>query len=85
MMNSTSGTFKSPSPVTRAFAVLALLAATVTANSAGDAYQGQNCTGKGDREYLWLIDRSFDFFHPNPDWQNLSMLYNPDWDCLVEG
>ncbi|MCX6929938.1 MAG: hypothetical protein NT154_43010, partial [Verrucomicrobia bacterium] len=77
--------FNSRSPVARMAAVLALLAATVTANSAVDAYQGQNCAGKGDLEYLWLIDRSFDFFHPNPDWQNLSMLYNPDWDCLVEG
>jgi len=73
------------SPVARTAAVLALLVAALPAGSTADVYKGRNCTGKGDREYLWLIDRSFDFFHPNPDWQNFSMVYSPDWDCLIEG
>lgn len=48
-------------------------------------YYGRYCEGKGDAEYLRLIDQSFGFFHPNPDTPNISMLYYPEWDCLIEG
>ena len=48
-------------------------------------YKGTYVSGKGDVEYLKLIDQSFGYFHPNPDTPNISMLYYPDWDCLIEG
>ncbi len=32
-----------------------------------------------------MIDRSFEFFHPSADVPNISMLYHPEWDCLIEG
>lgn len=51
----------------------------------GAGYKGRHCSGKGDVEFLQLIDRSFDFFRPSSDVPNISMLYYPDWDCLIEG
>jgi hypothetical protein len=66
------------SRMTRTAAVLILLFFTPAASSTADHYKGLNCTGKGDREYLWLIDRSFDFFHPNPDWQILEAIADPE-------
>lgn len=54
-------------------------------NASAGEYKGTYCEGKGDVEFLQLIDQSFGFFHPNPDTPNISMLYYPDWDCLIEG
>ena len=74
-------------PSRRGLAVIclaALLAAFATAASAGD-YKGRYCEGGGDVEFLQLIDRSFGFFHPTPENQNISMLYVPDHDVLCEG
>jgi len=51
-------------------------------------YNGRYCSGFGDVGYLRLIDQSFEYFHPNPYRQNISMLYlgteerlceNPNW------
>ncbi|HUV04604.1 MAG TPA: hypothetical protein VMX94_05805 [Armatimonadota bacterium] len=64
--------------------LIILLGVAAGGVSAGE-YRGRYCSGRGDVEYLRLIDRSFDFFHPNPDSPNISMLYYPDWDCLIEG
>jgi len=61
-----------------------ILMALVTSSFAGE-YQGRYVSGKGDVEYLKLIDQSFGYFHPNPDTPNISMLYYPEWDCLIEG
>jgi len=63
---------------------MALLLATAS-GAIGAEYRGRYCSGKGDIEYLRLIDRSFEFFHPSPDVPNISMLYHPEWDCLIEG
>lgn len=54
-------------------------------STAGDRYNGRYVSGRGDVEYLRLIDRSFGYFHPNPETPNISMLYYPEWDCLIEG
>ena len=48
-------------------------------------YEGSFCSGKGDVEFLRLIDESFAFFHPNPIVPNLTMIYNPEWDTFSEG
>jgi len=48
-------------------------------------YTGEFCTGKGDVDFLRLIDESFAFFHPNPTVPNLTMVYKPEWDTFSEG
>jgi len=47
-------------------------------------YAGRYCAGEGDVEFLRLIDESFAFFHPNPVVPNLTMIYQPEWDTLLE-
>lgn len=64
--------------------IVALFVAAVSSSS-GAEYRGRYCAGKGDVEYLRLIDRSFECFHPSPGVPNISMLYYPEWDCLIEG
>ena len=63
---------------------LIFVSAGSTASFSQD-YRGKYCDGKGDPGFLRMIDRSFQFFHPNPDTQNLSMLYNSSEDRLKEG
>ncbi len=48
-------------------------------------YDGKFCRGKGDVDFLRLIDESFAFFHPNPIVPNLTMVYKPEWDTFSEG
>ena len=50
-----------------------------------DNYTGKYCSGKGDKDFLQLIDESFAFFHPNPTVPNLTMIYNAKWDTFTEG
>lgn len=47
-------------------------------------YDGKFCAGAGDMDFLRLIDESFAFFNPNPIVPNLTMVYKPEWDTLVE-
>lgn len=47
-------------------------------------YSGRYCSGKGNVGYLRLIDQSFEFFHPNPYRQNISMLYIGKEERLCE-
>ena len=58
---------------------------TIASGAIGADYKGRYCSGKGDVEFLRLIDRSFECFHPSSDVPNISMLYHPEWDCLIEG
>lgn len=46
---------------------------------------GQYYAGEGDIEYLQLLDIARRMFAPDPEFQNLAMLYDPDWNGLVEG
>ena len=48
------------------------------------AYEGRFCAGEGDVDFLRLIDESFAFFNPNPIVPNMTMVYKPEWDTLVE-
>ncbi len=64
--------------------VLALIGALAGGVSAGE-YRGRYCSGTGDAQYLQMVDLSFGFFHPNFDTPSISMLYYPEWDCLIEG
>jgi len=41
--------------------------------------------GSGDLEYLRLLDTARRMFAPDREFQNLSMLYMPGWNGLVEG
>ena len=61
------------------------LFATIAQGASAADYRGKYCSGNGDVEYLRLIDTSFEFFHPSPNVPNISMLYRPEWDCLIEG
>ena len=63
---------------------LALFSSTAAPSEAAE-YKGKYCEGKGDVEYLQMIDHSFSYFHPNPDAQNISMVYFPVWDTFVLG
>lgn len=48
-------------------------------------FEGQHYRGAGDVEYLRLLETARRMFEPDPELQNLSMLYTPKWNGLVEG
>ncbi len=50
-----------------------------------DPFEGRCFSGTGDREYLELLDGARRMFSPDPEFQNVSMLYMPAWNGLVEG
>jgi hypothetical protein len=56
----------------------------VSASSAAE-FIGQHFAGSGDTEYLHLLDIAARQFTPDPEFQNLTMLYEPSWNGLVEG
>jgi hypothetical protein len=41
--------------------------------------------GRGDAEYLRLLDTARRMFEPDPELQSLAMLYTTNWNGLVEG
>ena len=49
------------------------------------SFQGRFYSGEGDMEYLELLDISRRMFSPDPEFQNVSMLYTPWWNGFVEG
>jgi hypothetical protein len=55
----------------------------------GDAtdnrFEGRYFRGNGDVEYLQLLDIARRMFDPDPEFQNLPMLYTPEWNGLLEG
>jgi hypothetical protein len=48
-------------------------------------FEGRHYRGRGDVEYLRLLETARRMFEPDPELQNLSMLYEPSWNGLVEG
>ncbi len=48
-------------------------------------FEGAFFRGTGDVEYLRLLDTARRMFAPDPEFENLSMLYMPGWNGLVEG
>ena len=59
-----------------------LLAATVLG---AERFEGTFYRGEGDVEYLELLDVARRMFAPDPEFQNMPMLYMPAWNGLVEG
>ena len=49
-----------------------------------ECYEGRFCSGEGDTAFLRLIDESFAFFNPNAIVPNMTMVYWPEQDALVE-
>jgi hypothetical protein len=49
------------------------------------AFEGKYFRGRGDVEYLKLLDIARRMLDPDPEYQNLPMLYMPSWNGLVEG
>lgn len=74
-------------------ASLVLAAQTLTAGDmdtapleVGDGrFEGQHFSGRGDVKYLQLLDIARRMFEPDPEFQNLPMLYTPVWNGFVEG
>jgi hypothetical protein len=42
-----------------------------------DRYEGRHYSGRGDVEYLHLLEIARSMFEPNPELQNMAMLYTP--------
>ena len=64
--------------------ILVIGPAAFSAQSAG-AFSGRYFSGEGDVEYLGLLDIAARMFNPDPEFQNVPMLYTPAWNGLVEG
>src|SRR3982751_2159215 len=73
----------------RSFAALRMtawgVALLVTTSALASEFTGDHFAGSGDTEYLQLLDIAARQFTPDPEFQNLSMLYEPSWNGLVEG
>lgn len=69
--------------------VLWLICATASGQSsnsiASQSFDGRHYRGRGDAEYLQLLETARRMFEPDPELQNISMLYMPSWDGFVEG
>ncbi len=48
-------------------------------------FEGKYYYGEGDVEYIELLDISRRMFDPDPEFQNITMLYEPTWNGFVEG
>jgi hypothetical protein len=51
----------------------------------GAGFEGAYVSGAGDVEYLQLLDTSARVLHPDPEYQDIGMLYNSGWNGFVEG
>lgn len=52
---------------------------------AAPLFEGRFFRGKGDAEYLHLLDIARRMFAPDPELQSVPMLYTPAWNGFVEG
>jgi len=69
-----------------AISILSLGAATfILCAQAAQRFEGKYFGGAGDVEYLQLLDTARRMFAPDPEFQNLPMLYMPAWNGFVEG
>ena len=68
-----------------ALSLLILNAAWVLSAFGADSFKGEFYSGEGDAEYLQLLDISRRMFAPDPEFQNVAMLYTPTWNGFVEG
>ncbi|NUQ66371.1 MAG: hypothetical protein HUU20_28240, partial [Pirellulales bacterium] len=66
-------------------AVMLAAAAAPREVCAAESFDGEFFSGEGDAEYLRLLDISRRMFAPDPEFQNVAMLYTPAWNGFVEG
>ncbi|MCP4641789.1 MAG: LamG domain-containing protein [bacterium] len=67
-------------------AVVCVGACCASGAARGDeVFTGEYFSGEGDAEYVRLLDTARRMFDPDPEYQNLPMLYTPAWNGLVEG
>jgi len=75
--------------VVSGFAILSLVAMSgslaFAAGTDNSRFEGKHYSGRGDVEYLRLLETARRMFEPDPELQNLAMLYEPKWNGLVEG
>ena len=64
--------------------LLGMSLAVCPANAAAP-FNGRFFAGEGDVEYLQLLDIARRMYEADPEFQNMAMLYNPQWNGLVEG
>ena len=53
--------------------------------NAAARFDGRFFAGEGDVEYLQLLDNARRMYQADPEFQNMAMLYMPQWNGLVEG
>ena len=58
---------------------------SAVAGAEANRFEGRHYRGRGDIQYLQLLDTARRMFGPDPEFQNVSMLYTPLWDGFVEG
>lgn len=68
-----------------ALGVCALSAVMAPGRGTAASFEGVFYRGKGDTDYLRLLDLSRRMFSPDPEYQNIAMLYTPAWNGFVEG
>src|SRR3954462_8267576 len=64
---------------------LAILVMLTSPTFAADTFVGKHYRGTGDVEYLKYLDISRRMYEPDPQYQNMTMLYTLEWNGLVEG
>jgi len=64
---------------------MAIISLWSVSTGAAEQFEGKHFRGRGDVEYLQLLDSARRLFEPDPEFQNLAMLYIPRWNGLVEG
>jgi hypothetical protein len=69
----------------RIAAMVCLLGSAAAAPATADSFEGRYFAGEGDVEYLKLLDISRRIFAPDPEFQNIAMLYTPAWNGFIEG
>ena len=67
------------------FCALALLLNFPAAKADEAIFDGKFFRGRGDTDYLQLLDTARRMFAPDPQYQNLSMFYATNWNGLMEG
>jgi hypothetical protein len=75
-------------PGIRLLACLNMLLGSITLPAApaqDTRFEGKHYAGRGDIEYLQLLDISRRMFESDAEFQNITMLYEPKWNGLVEG
>lgn len=64
---------------------IGIVVTAALARADGPRFEGRFFCGTGDTHYLRLLDISRRMFSPDPEFQNVAMLYTPAWNGFVEG